>query len=112
MSAVINYVPNSTVVRLAAPTSSAAHQTWDLSTDRFIGRNASGNMLDGGLDRALFFDTRLSDAECQAVIAGGNGPSGVLARYELNEISGGRFLDASGNGKHATVIGSPVITDF
>ena len=90
----------------------AAHEAWVPTNNRFIGRNAAGNHLDGAIDRFIVGDSRWSDAHIQAVIAGGNGPADVLVRYEFNEISGGKFLDSSGNSKDATISGSPVITDF
>lgn len=91
----------------------AAHQAWNTSpSSRLLGRNSGGNNFDGGMDRFMVGDSRWSDAQIQAVIAGGNGPGDALVRYELNEISGGTFLDSSGNEKHATITGTPIITDF
>ena len=93
--------------------STAAHEAWVTAIfARNIGKNSGGNYFDGGMDRFLVGDSRWSDAQIQAVIAGGNGPVDTLIRFELDEISGGKFLDSSGNGKHATISGSPVITDF
>jgi len=90
-----------------------SHVAWATSpVSRLLGANFSGSKLDGSLDRFLVGDSRWSDAQIQAVIAGGNGPGDALVRFEFNEISGGTFLDSSGNGKHATITGSPVITDF
>lgn len=90
----------------------AAHEAWATASNRYIARNGSGNHLDGAIDRMLIGDSRWSDAQVQAVIAGGDGPSGVLARWEFNEIVAGKFLDKSGNSKDATISGAPVITDF
>lgn len=90
--------------------STASHQAWNLSPNvRYIGRNTGNNKLDGGLDRLILGNSRWTDAQIQSVIAGGTGPSGVLCRYEFNEIVSSQFLDYSGNGYHATITGSPTI---
>lgn len=90
--------------------STQSHQAWNTSPNKqYIGANATINKLDGAIDRFLVGDSRWSDAQIQAVIAGGSGPSDVLVRYEFSEISGGTFLDSSGNGKNATITGSPTI---
>ena len=89
------------------------HEEWATAIfARSVGKTSGGNCFDGGMDRFFVGDSRWSDAQIQAVIAGGNGPGDALVRYEFNEISGGKFIDASGNGKDATITGSPTITAF
>jgi len=87
----------------------AAHQAFELVHDYdFIGRSAVGGLLDGDIDRFLWFPTRLGDASIQAVMAGGNG-TGAIARFEFGTDSGGVFTDSSSARKNATITGSPVI---
>lgn len=89
--------------------STQAHSIFTLTqVGGFIGRNVGGEKLDGDIDRMLLFSTRLSDADIQAVIAGGNGTSPLL-RYEFSSDAGGVFADESGNARDATITGTPTI---
>lgn len=86
--------------------STAAHEAFG-APDITIGKSNTG-FWEGDIDRFLLFSSRLNDAAIQAIIAGGNGTS-PLARYEFSSSAGGVFADASGNGRDATITGSPTI---
>lgn len=88
----------------------AAHQAFNqtIAAGKFGGNEYGTIFFDGDMDRFLLFPSRLSDANIQAVIAGGNGTSAVV-RYELSSVAGGVFTDASGNGRDATITGTPTI---
>jgi len=89
--------------------STSAHQAWELTHDYdFIGRSSVGGLLDGDIDRFLWFPTRLNNAAMQAVMAGGNG-SGAIARFEFSSNSGDVFTDSSDAVKNAAITGSPTI---
>jgi len=85
----------------------AAHQAFS-SSGQTIGTSNGSAKWEGDIDRFLLFSSRLNDAAIQAIIAGGNGTS-PLVRYEFSSDAGGVFTDASGNGRDATIYGSPTI---
>lgn len=82
----------------------ATHETLGSMTTGFIG-GASG-VCQAEVDRIFFFNSRLSSANNQGVIASTKAsansalPSGLLARYEMNYDRGTKLIqDWSGNGK-------------
>lgn len=92
--------------------STQTHQAWSLTPpDTLIASDANGNRFQGRIDRILISSDRWSDAELQAVIAGGTGASNVLARYEMSAV-GASLTDASGNARHATIFGAPTLGNF
>lgn len=84
-----------------------AHEAF-ASSQQQIGTSNGLAFWDGDIDRFLLMDTRLSDLAIQAIIAGGNGTS-PLVRYEFSSNAGGVFADESGNGRDATITGTPTI---
>jgi hypothetical protein len=81
--------------------STASHLT--LTTQSYLIGSAN---CQAEVDRWLIFNSRLNDANCQAVIASDKTisntslPSGLLARYEMNYDRGTKIIqDWSGNGR-------------
>lgn len=85
----------------------AAHEAFS-SSGQTIGTSNGSAMWEGDIDRFLLFSSRLNDAAIQAIIAGGSGAS-PLVRYEFSSDDGDVFADSSGNNRHATISGSPII---
>lgn len=102
----IQALDNGTLYSVSTQTHEAFATTQNAA---FIGGYPDGSTLfDGDIDRMLLFNSRLNDGDIQAIIAGGNGASPVF-RYEFSSNAGGVFADSSGNGRHATISGSPAI---
>jgi hypothetical protein len=92
--------------------STQTHQAWNLTPpDTLIASDASGNRFQGRIDRIVISSDRWSDAQIQAVIAGGTGASNVVARYEMSAV-GASLTDASGNARHAAIFGAPTLGNF
>lgn len=87
----------------------ASHEAFGTTMDYTrIAQNQANNKFAGDIDRLLLIPTRLSNADIQAIIAGGNGTSPKL-RYEFTNDDGGVFSDESGNAINATITGTPTI---
>lgn len=90
-----------------------SHEAWAAGpADRLIGKQKNGYFFKGAFDTFAITGLRWSDMQIQAAILANTWQADTLVRYDFNSIVGGKFLDMSGNGKDATITGSPVIMDF
>ena len=90
----------------------AAHESFNATSSYgVIGKDRSGgNFWRGDIDRFLVFPTRLTNAQIQAVIAGGVGYAPLL-RYEFSKIVSGTFIDEASTSRVATTSGGPIILE-
>jgi len=90
----------------------AAHESFNLTASYgIIGKDRSGgNFWMGDIDRYMIAKRRLSNAEIQAIIAGGVGYD-MLIRYEFSKTASGAFIDEASTYRPATIFGSPLIVD-
>lgn len=74
------------------------------TTNNWIGQSQySDPPLNGTVDEFHIYDRALTAAEIQE-LAGGTEGSGSEAAYRFEEPDGASVIDASGNGRHATVV--------
>lgn len=90
----------------------ASHESFNATSSYgVIGKDRSGgNFWRGDIDRFLVFPTRLSNAQIQAIIAGGVGYNPIL-RYEFSKIVNGTLVDEASTNRVATITGAPVIVE-
>ncbi len=81
------------------------------TTNNWIARSQYNDpLLNGAVDDVNIFDRALSEPDIQALMqapGGGALGGGNVAWYQFDEASGSAVLDASGNGRDATVVTEP-----